>query len=427
MKRELTILSITLALLLLAGCIPQTMDATPDIVPTITEVTDGEAGVLQVPEECRLDAAGCAVIRPGETIRIGMVGPLSGDFESYGTDIYQGGLVAIDDYGTYLDWSFELYAGDSQGDPAQAIVIAEEMVSDPRVVAMAGHIFSGETDATIPIYEAASVPMVSPSATNPDLTQLGASVFNRIALSDVAQARYAARLIYGESGVKRVAVLTDGTGYGNDLASVMIREFNLYSGEVLLELQVENVSEDEPFDPQPLLDLYEAGTPVEGIYYGGYDVTGAYIVSIIYQQPELADVLFVGPDGINGTNFIRLAGEQAEGVISTSPVPPPFEPRVEFDETYEQNFGVEPGVLSPYTWYGYDAVGVLIYAVKQVAIVGLDGALYVPRGRLVSVVRDTENYPGLTGDITCSAIGECSSGVPTLFVVRDGAWQILNP
>ncbi len=427
MKRKQSIPVITLALLMLTGCVSQPPEAAPDAVPTVTQEADSDTQPHQIPGECRLDAAGCAVIGPGETIRIGMVGPLSGDYESYGTDIFRGGLIAIDDYGTYLDWDFELFAGDSQGDPEQAIEIAENMVEDPHVVAMAGHIFSGETAATIPIYEDASLPMLSPSATNPDLTQLGSSVFNRIAQSDVEQARYAARLMYGESGVKRIAVLTDGTGYGNDLASVMIREFTRYSGEVLLVMQVDNLGVDEPFDPKPLIDLFDAGTPVEGIYYGGYDVTGARIVSAIYQETEFADVLFVGPDGINGANFIRLAGEQSEGVIATSPVPPPLEPRIAFDETYEQAYGIKPGVLSPYTWYGYDAVGVLIFAVKQVAIVGRDGVLYVPRTALVTVVRNTDSYPGLTGDITCSSIGECRSGVPTLFVVRDGEWGILNP
>ena len=83
---------------------------------------------------------------------------------------------------------------------------------------------------------------------------------------------------------------------------------------------------------------------------------------------------------------------------------------------------MDPGKLSPYSWTAYDAGAVLIKAIEQVAIVGSDGSLYVPRGALVAAVRATKDYPGLAGTVTCDDTGECASSSPNFNIVKDGKW-----
>jgi branched-chain amino acid transport system substrate-binding protein len=98
--------------------------------------------------------------------------------------------------------------------------------------------------------------------------------------------------------------------------------------------------------------------------------------------------------------------------------------KLKFDAAYEAAYGKKPGTLSPFTWNGYDVVAALISQVKAVAILGTDGNLYVPRGALVSAVRNLKDYQGLTGKFTCDAKGECNASGPIFVVIKDGKWVV---
>ena len=160
-----------------------------------------------VPEVCEEDPLGCAVVEEGDTVKFGMAGPMLGDYAMFGQDISQGAMMAMKDAnaaGGLEGWEFELVAEDTGGAPEQGAAVASKFVTDETMVAIAGHIFSGETEAAIPIYDDAGFPMMSPSATNPPLTQLGSSVFNRLAFTDAVQAEFAAEMLSGPLGVSRL-------------------------------------------------------------------------------------------------------------------------------------------------------------------------------------------------------------------------------
>ena len=137
----------------------------------------------------------------------------------------------------------------------------------------------------------------------------------------------------------------------------------------------------------------------------------------------LADAVLFSDDGTFGAKFIELAGPNAEGVYATSALPPASAEKDAFDQAYFDKYGVEPGVVSTFTWHGYDVVAALIHVVKQVAILGGDGNLYVPREAMVQGVRNLKDFQGLTGVIGCNASGECNTSGPTFFIVKDGAWE----
>ena len=113
--------------------------------------------------------------------------------------------------------------------------MANKLVSDPTIVAIAGHIFSGATEAAMPIYEKAGIPMMSPSATNPPLTQKGSKVFNRVAFTDAAQGKFAAEYLFNTLGIKKIAVMHDGQAYGQGLAEVVAARFTELGGEVVAD------------------------------------------------------------------------------------------------------------------------------------------------------------------------------------------------
>ena len=190
------------------------------------------------------------LIEPGQTVKLGMGAPLTGDYASFGVDISQGAAIAVTDAGTVDGFSFELVAQDTQGAPEGGAAVANKLATDPTVVAIPGHIFSGSTEAAIPIYEKAGMPMMSPSATNPPLTSLGSKVFNRVAFTDAVQGQFAADYLYNKLGFTKIAVLHDGGAYGQGLADVVkdaCEETNdfkfFYPNEMKLRERVDKIAQ----------------------------------------------------------------------------------------------------------------------------------------------------------------------------------------
>jgi branched-chain amino acid transport system substrate-binding protein len=401
-KRIFTLFAVLLiASMALAACTPATTE------------TEEPAGP---PAACATDAKGCAVFESGQTIKIGMGSPLTGDNAPFGIDISQGATIAVQDAGEIEGFSFELVSEDDGGAPEGGAAVANKLVSDPTVVAIAGHIFSGATDAAIPIYEAAGLPMMSPSATNPALTTKGSSVFNRLVFTDAAQGKFAAEYLYNKLGFRKIAVMHDGQAYGQGLAEVVRDEYTKLGGEVV-DFQAINPGES---DYSAVLSGVAALGP-EALYYGGYIQEAVVLVNQMAQS-GLGEAIFFGCDGTFGQDFLDRTGANGEGTYGTSLIPPSSAAKDTFDAAYLSQFGVEPGKLSPYSWTAYDAAATLISVIKQVAIKGADGKLYVPRAALVSAVRSLSGYQGISGTVSCDAVGECSASGPTFYIISNGEW-----
>lgn len=368
------------------------------------------------PEVCANDSVGCAKIPAGQTIKLGMGGPMTGDYASFGTDISQGALIAVADAEPVEGFSFELVAQDTGGSPEGGASVANKFVSDAAFVAIPGHIFSGESEAAIPIYEKAGLPMLSPSATNPPLTELGSKVFNRIAFTDAVQGSAAAKYLYEKLSITKLAVLHDGSAYGQGLADVVKEEFAKLGGEVVA---YEGITPGEA-DYSATLSAIASGGP-QAVYFGGYVAEGVVLANQM-DQSGLADAIFFGCDGTFGAEFIDKTGANGEGGFAASVIPPESEAKVKFDQAYLDRFGVPAGSLSPYTWSGYDVAAALIDRIRSVAVLGSDGALYIPRGALVDAVRTMSGFQGITGEIACSEVGECNTAGPTFYVVQNGEW-----
>ncbi len=410
---------LVLASMLLAACgAPRTPEATqapvettaPEPVQTEPPAAAGE------PEACASDAFGCATIAAGETIKIGMGAPMTGDNAQFGIDISQGATIAVQDAGEFEGFSFELVAEDDGGTPEGGASVANKLVSDPTVVAIAGHIFSGATASAIPIYEQAGLPMMSPSATNPDLTKSGSKVFNRLVFTDAAQGKFAAEFLYNELGFTKIAVMHDGQAYGQGLAQVVNDTFVSLGGEVT-DFQAITPGESDYSAP---LSAVAAKGP-QALYYGGY-VQEAVVLVNQMGSSGLTDTVFFGCDGTFGQDYLDRTGANGEGSYAVSLIPAASDAKTAFDAAYQAAFGQAPGVLSPYSWTAYDSAATLAAAVKEVAVLGGDGSLYIPRGALVDAVRGIADYTGLSGTVTCDATGECSGSGPTFYIVADGAW-----
>jgi branched-chain amino acid transport system substrate-binding protein len=418
MKKSLFFVLMIVALLLAACGAPAATEAPAAEVPA-AEAPAAEAPAAEVPagepEACAAEL-GCAVIPAGSTIKLGYAGPMTGDYSQFGIDMSNAMKLAVTDFGDVEGFKVELVAEDDLASAEGAAAVANKLVTDPTFVAMAGHAFSGATSAAMPIYEKAGVPMLSPSATNPDLTKAGSTVFNRSAFTDAQQADGAAAYLFNTLGVKKLAVMHDGTDYGQGLAKGVEAKYKELGGEVVGELVAVTPGESDYSAP---LASVAAAAP-EAIYFGGYNAEAAVLVNQM-KVAGLEGVKFFSGDGIYGKDFIEKAGANAEGVYSATLVPSASDAITAFNTVYKTSYGEDAGVLSAYTWNSYDSASALIAAIKSVAVVSGD-SLYIPRGALVAAVRGLKDFQGIAGVITCQADGECNASGPVFYVVKDGVW-----
>jgi branched-chain amino acid transport system substrate-binding protein len=368
----------------------------------------------KAPEACNAEL-GCAVIAKDQTIKVGYSGPMTGDYSQFGIDMSNAMKLAVADMGDVQGWKVEMAIEDDGGGAEGGAAVANKLVADPTFVAMAGHAFSGATAAAMPIYEKAGIPMMSPSATNPDLTTKGSKVFNRNAFTDTEQGKGAAKFLYEKLGIKKLALMHDGSDYGQGLANVVKENFVAAGGEAVA---FEAITPGESDYSAPLAAI--ASSAPEAIYYGGYNAEAAVLVNQM-EAAGLSGVTFFGGDGIYGKDFLSKVGDKGEGVYAATLVPPGTDPIMKFNKAYLDAYGQEAGVLSAYTWNSYDAVGALIKAINSVAIVQGD-TLYIPRGALVAAVRGMKDYQGIAGVITCQANGECNASGPVFYIVKGGEW-----
>jgi branched-chain amino acid transport system substrate-binding protein len=184
------------------------------------------AGVALIAAGCGDDdsASGATTTKAGATtvkpagggvkcsgIALGFLGALTGDAGALGQNMVDGAQLKVDEFNkANPDCKIEIKKFDSQGAPDKATPLADSIVQDKSIVALIGPGFSGETKATMPKFEAAGLPMITPGATNAKLQTNGWKTFHRILANDDKQAPGVVKLLKSK-GAKAVGVIDDGS------------------------------------------------------------------------------------------------------------------------------------------------------------------------------------------------------------------------
>ncbi|MGB2962395.1 MAG: ABC transporter substrate-binding protein [Anaerolineales bacterium] len=401
---------------------PGTATATSTI-PGSDDSGDGEAELAEVHDSafiqdlCSSDTYGCAKIEPGQTIKIGISGPMTGENSSFGIDAKQSGLLAITDSVDLYGFSFELISKDDAGSASGGATVAKELIADPTVVGIAGHTFSESSEVAMPFYEDAGIPMFSPSASNPDLLEQSTMVYNQLVYTDKVEGFATSNYIFDTLGFQKIAILHSDHIFCKELANHVNTAFEAFGGEVVA---FGKISSNET-ENQLLLTDIAAGQP-ELLYYCGFSQHGAMIVELM-KSNRLEDVVFFGCSGIYGNEFLNSTSENAgEFYLATLREPRESDAKENFDATYLNTYGISPGILTSYSWNYYDSTMALISKVKDISVLGEDSALYIPRGALVTAVRNLENYVGISGTYTCNIMGSCNLEGPQIVKVIDGKY-----
>lgn len=279
-----------------------------------------------------------------EAVKIGVAGAHSGDLASYGLPTLKAAQLVVKEInakGGINGAPVELLIEDDMCKPEIATNTATKLISN-GAKAVIGHICSGPTKAALPIYRAAKVPVISPSATTPGLTQSGEYPnFYRTIASDDAQARSQVDFALGTLKVKKIAVIHDKGDYGKGLAEYAktFIEQSGGKGEVVL---FEGVTPGAVDYSAVVQKIKRSGA--EAVIFGGYHPEASKIVGQMRQKRMT--IPFVSDDGVKDDTFIKVAGKDAEGVYATGPADVSKNPITkEYREKFKQAEGTDPGAF----------------------------------------------------------------------------------
>ena len=300
------------------------------------------------------------VLAADDTIKLGVAGPHSGDLASYGIPTIKAAELVVKDINTkggVLGKKVELLVEDDVCKPEVATNTATKLISN-KVDVVLGHICSGATKAALGIYNDSKIIAMSPSATNPALTQSGDYPnFYRTIASDDAQARLEVDFALDVLKLKKIAVLHDKGDYGKGLA-----EF----AKGFLEK-----------DPRGEVVLYEGITPgavdysavvqkikrsgAEAVIFGGYHPEASKIVT--QMRKKRMKTIFISDDGVKDDTFIKVAKKYAEGVYATGPKDVSKNAMAKAaNEAHKKAYGADPGA---FFLNAYAAAQALLNAIEQ--------------------------------------------------------------
>jgi branched-chain amino acid transport system substrate-binding protein len=251
-----------------------------------------------------------------ETIKLGVAGAHSGDLASYGLPTVKAAELVVKDVnarGGILGRKVELLIEDDVCKPEIATNTATKLISK-GVHAVLGHICSGATKATLGLYYDAKIIVISPSATNPELTQSGQYPnFYRTIASDDAQARLDVDYSIKTLKLKKLAVLHDKGDYGKGLAEYA-KKFIEESDKAKLVFY-EGVTPGALDYSAVVQKIRRAGA--EGVIFGGYHPEAALVVS--QMRKKGMGIFFISDDGVKDETFLKVAGSYAEGIYASGP------------------------------------------------------------------------------------------------------------
>ena len=341
-------------------------------------------------------------------LKIAFLGALSGDNGQLGQNMVDGAQIAFDEWnaanaGCKIEFAKKDSSRfDSQGDPAQASPLADQMVGDKKIIGLIGPGFSGETKATAPKYEEAGLTMITPGATNAKLSTNGWKTFHRILANDDKQGPGIAKLIKS-NGAKKVGVIDDASEYGKGLADTVRKELGA--------LKVA----DDTVDPKGS-DFSAAvnkmkGAGVDYVFYGGYYAEAAKLVKQMRDAGVTAT--FVAGDGVLDQKFIDNGGASTDGALLTA-TGAPADVNPAFQAKFKAKYaGKDPAIYSP---EAYDCASVFLAAIK---------AGKTDRKSILAFV-NAYDAPGITKQIKFTPEGEVAGDAVYAYKVEGGKLKSLG-
>ncbi len=395
------------ALLAVAGCTQSaptensaTGSAAQDAAPTDLEIVaqmpiDGDGNEVKL-------AAGAVPVSPAGNgtatcppLTIAMAGPLTGADAPFGGNVRDGAQLAVDQHNAANPGcQVQLKAFDTEGDPQKATAIAPQIVDDAAIVGLVGPTWSGETKATGSVFDQAGLVALTPAATNVALSEQGWKTFFRGLSSDGVQGPSLANYLKNVAGVKKACVIDDSTDAGVGQADAVRQTLGPIT-DTACNISVKKGDKD----------FSAAVTQVKNqspdvVVYASYYTEAALLLQQLRDAGYTG--LFSGPDGLKDPQFVKAAGQAAEGAILSCPCGPA---PASFSDEYSKKFGQAPGTYS-----------VEAYDLATILLTGIDSGA-VTRDALLEFVRGYSGQ-GMAREYRWTDTGELTSNMIWIYKVQ---------
>ena len=301
---------------------------------------------------------GCGGSEESNEIPIAVVGPVTGQYASFGQQMKNGGEMAVDDIneaGGVLGKKLDFTMGDDACDPKQAVAVANQ-ITGQGVALVAGHYCSGSSIPASQVYGESDMVQISPASTNPDFTdKRSASNIYRVCGRDDQQGGVAGKYLATHYGDKNIAIIHDKTAYGKGFADEVKKALNEAGKE---EVLYEAISAGEKDYSALVSKLKQAAVDV--VFLGGYHTEAGLIVRQMRDQGM--NTILMGGDALITQEYWSITGPAGEGTLMTFSPDPRKNPAAADVVKRFKDKGVEP---EGYVLYTYAAIQAWKQAVEK--------------------------------------------------------------
>ena len=349
----------------------------------------------------------------GDTIKVGEFASMTGSEATFGQSSHKGTALAIDDLnaaGGVLGRKFELLMEDDQSQAGQPATVVRKLISRDGVVAILGEVASSRSLEAAPICQQNKIPMISPSSTNPKVTQVGDYIFRVCFLDSFQGGKVLTGFANNTLKAKSVAVLTDvKSDYSLGLAKFFEDGFIASGGKIVVKQSYSGGDKD--FNAQ--LTAIKAANP-DAIFVPGY-YTEAGLIALQARQLGINAPLF-GGDGWESSVLTSIGGPALEGdYFSTHLAPDVDLPQVKnFVDKFRAKYGETPDSMAA---LGYDSAMILADAIKRAGTT--DGT------KVRDALAATKDFHGVTGDITIDENRNASKSA-VILTIKNGGFKYVE-
>lgn len=376
-----------LVLLLLTACTAPTPSSTLTTIDTVT------------------DPLGIVVVEQGLPIRIAALLTTSGATAPLGLDAIGGIEIALAERNnTLLGHPIDLVTLDSACTAAGGAAAARDLLAVQGVVGVIGTSCSSAAIEALPIISTAGLLMISPSNTAPSLTdpeQNWQPGYYRTIYNDLEQGRVAARFAFEQLGARTAATIHDGSPYAEQLQQVFAESFTAFGGRITRQ----EVIAPGDVDMTAVLNSI-AVTPPNLIYLPIFEPEGPVVIQQARSLPALTNTALMSADALLNDNLPRTLGTSALNLYLSGPSVR-GDRYDQFLAQWNATYRLPPA--ASFHAFAYDATNILLAAIETAAVQQPNGRLLIGRQALRDALTATQNFPGLTGPITCSPTGNCGA------------------
>ena len=349
----------------------------------------------------------------GDTIKVGEFASLTGKEATFGMSSHEGTLLAVEEInaaGGVLGKKLELLTEDNQSKPGESATAVNKLIARDGVIAILGEVASSRSLEAAPICQQNKIPMISPSSTNPKVTESGDYIF-RVCFTDILQGKILANFAGQKLQAKKVAIFTDvKSDYSKGLAKYFKEHFIAAGGQIVTELDFNGGDKD--FKAQ--ITAIKGANP-DAVFIPAY-YTDVALICIQAKQLGMTAPIF-GGDGWESEDLIKIGKDAVEGTYFSThcAADSPGDKVAKFVEAYRKKYnGKTPDAMA---MLGHDSAKILAEAIQKIG--STDAA------KIRDALAATKDFDGVSGKITIDAKRDATKPM-VILQVKEGKFKLVD-